>query len=279
MRLLVDERGWTWDDGLGRHAAVLRATPTTRCCRRRWRCWSVDLFEQAAAAPPRDHLRDQRGASWREVRAATPTTSCACAACRSSRSTPSGPCAWRTWPRSPAAHRSTASPQLHSQLLKDKVLHDFSNYFPEQVHQRHQRRHAARWFVRLANPRLSRLITEAIGEGWITDLERLRELEPLADDPEFRRVFRDVKRANKLRLVDVLADRDGHRRRPGHDARRHGQAPPRVQAADAQAAARGHPVRPREVRCRADRGHRRPAPSRSAPRPLPATGWPSRRSA
>ncbi len=40
--------------------------------------------------------------------------------------------------------------------------------------------------MRLANPRLSDLITPTIGDGWLSDLERLRELEPYADDPEFR---------------------------------------------------------------------------------------------
>ncbi len=50
-----------------------------------------------------------------------------------------------------------------------------------------------RRFVRLANPGLSELITEAIGDGWVTDLERLKDLEPLADDAEFRRAFREVK--------------------------------------------------------------------------------------
>ncbi|WP_425956619.1 glycogen/starch/alpha-glucan phosphorylase [Xylanimonas sp. McL0601] len=98
--------------------------------------------------------------------------------------------------------------ELHSQLLRDKVLQDFAAFWPEKF-TNVTNGVTPRRFVRLSNPGLSNLITEAIGDGWVTDLERLRELEPLADDAEFRRRFREVKRANKDRLVDLLAKRDG----------------------------------------------------------------------
>jgi starch phosphorylase len=73
-----------------------------------------------------------------------------------------------------------------------------------------------RRFVRLANPSLSALITDALGAGWITDLERLRELEAHAEDPEFRARFAEVKAANKRRLSDVLRERDGFEVSDGH---------------------------------------------------------------
>ncbi|HEY0117279.1 MAG TPA: glycogen/starch/alpha-glucan family phosphorylase, partial [Cellulomonas sp.] len=97
---------------------------------------------------------------------------------------------------------------LHSQLLADKVLRDFSEYYPEKF-TNVTNGVTPRRFVRLANPDLSGLITEAIGDGWVTDLEQLRGLEPLADDAEFRRRFREVKAGNKAKLVDLLAARDG----------------------------------------------------------------------
>ncbi len=98
--------------------------------------------------------------------------------------------------------------ELHSQLLRDKVLNDFSGYEPTKF-TNVTNGVTPRRFVRMANPGLSALITEAIGDGWVTDLERLRELEPLADDAEFRRRFHDVKTANKVRLANVLKARDG----------------------------------------------------------------------
>ncbi|MCA5893760.1 glycogen/starch/alpha-glucan phosphorylase [Isoptericola sp. NEAU-Y5] len=98
--------------------------------------------------------------------------------------------------------------ELHSQLLRDKVLADFASFFPEKF-TNVTNGVTPRRFVKLANPGLSGLITEAIGDGWVTDLDRLRELEPLAEDAEFRRRFREVKAANKDRLVDLLRRRDG----------------------------------------------------------------------
>ena len=75
--------------------------------------------------------------------------------------------------------------ELHSQLLRDKVLPDFSDYWPDKF-TNVTNGVTPRRFVRLANKNLSALITEAIGPGWITDLDRLSELEPFADDAAFR---------------------------------------------------------------------------------------------
>ncbi|MCW5952432.1 MAG: glycogen/starch/alpha-glucan phosphorylase [Propionibacteriaceae bacterium] len=97
---------------------------------------------------------------------------------------------------------------LHSQLLRDKVLPDFSEYWPEKF-TNVTNGVTPRRFIRLANPGLSSLITDAIGVGWLTDLERLIELERYAEDPEFREAFVAVKEQNKARLYDLLRARDG----------------------------------------------------------------------
>ena len=98
--------------------------------------------------------------------------------------------------------------ELHSDLLRDKVLSDFAELWPERF-TNVTNGVTPRRFIRLANPPLSALITEAIGEGWITDLERLRELEPLADDSSFREKFAAVKAGNKEWLKTNLEQRDG----------------------------------------------------------------------
>ena len=97
--------------------------------------------------------------------------------------------------------------ELHSQLLRDKVLPDFSDYWPDKF-TNVTNGVTPRRFVRLANHNLSALITDAIGPGWITDLDRLSELEPLADDPSFRERFRAVKAADKASLARHLKTRD-----------------------------------------------------------------------
>ncbi|MDR0483500.1 MAG: glycogen/starch/alpha-glucan phosphorylase [Cellulomonadaceae bacterium] len=98
--------------------------------------------------------------------------------------------------------------ELHSQLLRDKVLSDFAKIYPEKF-TNVTNGVTPRRFVRISNPNLSGLITEAIGDKWITDLSELSKLEPLADDSEFLKKFREVKQANKERLVPFLEKRNG----------------------------------------------------------------------
>ncbi len=105
--------------------------------------------------------------------------------------------------------------ELHSQLLRDNVLKDFAEMWPDKF-TNVTNGVTPRRFLRLANPDLSSLITEALGAGWTVDLERLRGLEALADDADFRERFAAVKASNKRRLSSVLEARgeapldDGH---------------------------------------------------------------------
>ena len=105
--------------------------------------------------------------------------------------------------------------ELHSQLLRDKVLPDFSQLWPDKF-TNVTNGVTPRRFVRMANFKLAELITDHIGPGWVTDLERLKELEPYADDPEFQERFREVKAWNKKRLTDLLLKRDGIELPAGH---------------------------------------------------------------
>ena len=114
-----------------------------------------------------------------------------------------------------AASRVNGVAELHSQLLRDKVLPDFSSLWPEKF-TNVTNGVTPRRFVRLSNPLLSELITDTIGAGWLTDLERLKELEPYADDPQFRERFAAVKAANKHRLTDLLRARDSIDLPDGH---------------------------------------------------------------
>lgn len=98
--------------------------------------------------------------------------------------------------------------ELHSQLLRDKLLPDFSAFWPDKF-DNVTNGITPRRFLRLANPSLSQVITDAIGVGWITNLDRLAALEPCAEDPDFREAFRAAKHANKVRLRELLEVRDG----------------------------------------------------------------------
>jgi starch phosphorylase len=111
-----------------------------------------------------------------------------------------------------ASHKVNGVAELHSRLLKETVLRDFAELWPERF-TNVTNGVTPRRFVGLANPRLSSLITSAIGPGWLRDLERLRDLEPLADDPAFQDQWAAIKRANKASLATWLASGHG----PGFD--------------------------------------------------------------
>src|SRR5262249_46392813 len=66
-----------------------------------------------------------------------------------------------------------------------------------------------RRFVALSNPGLTKLITSRIGQSWLQDLDRLRDLEPLADNAEFQQQWRNVKLENKRRLAALINERTG----------------------------------------------------------------------
>jgi starch phosphorylase len=91
--------------------------------------------------------------------------------------------------------------ELQSRLLAQTTLRDFAELWPEKF-LNETNGVSPRRFLRLANPRLSGLITARLGDQrWLTDLERLRELEAFADDEEFRAQWLEVKRQNKLDLA------------------------------------------------------------------------------
>ena len=98
--------------------------------------------------------------------------------------------------------------ELHSALLRDHVLADFAALWPERF-VNVTNGVTPRRFLRLANPGLSALITDAIGDGWLCDLDRLRELEPLAEDAPFRDAWLKVKHDNKTRLAAAERPADG----------------------------------------------------------------------
>jgi starch phosphorylase len=102
-----------------------------------------------------------------------------------------------------ASHRVNGVAALHSRLLRETVLRDFAEMWPDRF-TNVTNGVTPRRFVALANPRLSTLVTEAIGEGWLRDLEKLRGLEKFADDPGFQDKWRAVKRANKQALAQRL---------------------------------------------------------------------------
>ena len=101
------------------------------------------------------------------------------------------------------SHAINGVAQLHTELLKSHVMHDFYSLTPEKFSNETNGVTPRRWIV-LSNPGLTQLLTSKFGSGWIYDLEKLRRLEPMADDHELHAEWRAVKRHNKLRLCAYI---------------------------------------------------------------------------
>ena len=98
--------------------------------------------------------------------------------------------------------------ELHSELLKERVFHDFYELWPKRFNNK-TNGVTPRRFIRQSNPRLSTLVTARIGDGWLRDLDQFARLEPFADDAAFRAEWRAVKAANKVDLAQAIAARAG----------------------------------------------------------------------
>ena len=205
MRILVDEKQYEWDEAWEITKQCFAYTCHT-LLPEALEMWSVELLgrllprhleiiykindnflEEVRAAFPEDELRARRMSivteyPERAVRMAYLATV--------------------------AATKVNGVAALHSQLLAEKVLPDFSTYWPDKF-TNVTNGVTPRRFIRLANPSLSTIITDALGPGWVTDLDRLAELEPYAEDEDFRQSFRASKETNKKRLYDLLRARDG----------------------------------------------------------------------
>ena len=106
------------------------------------------------------------------------------------------------------SHSVNGVAAVHSQILKDRVFRDFYEMYPERFNNKTNGVTPRRWVLQ-ANTELSGLITEKVGQGWPVDLDRLRDLEPMVEDADFRHRWREVKRKNKERLSSYIESQCG----------------------------------------------------------------------
>ena len=92
---------------------------------------------------------------------------------------------------------------LHTELLKANLFKDFFEMFPDRFNNKTNGITPRRWLLK-ANPKLADLITETIGDKWVTDLDQLQKLASHTEDKEFRRRWRTIKQANKLVLAEYI---------------------------------------------------------------------------
>ncbi|MFA5570366.1 MAG: glycogen/starch/alpha-glucan phosphorylase [Sphaerochaetaceae bacterium] len=101
------------------------------------------------------------------------------------------------------SHSTNGVAALHSKLLKQRMFPEFATVFPNRFNNKTNGITQRRWLLS-SNPLLAEKITEAIGDGWITDYDRIKELEPFSEDAAFRKDFLAIKEKAKHRAVSFI---------------------------------------------------------------------------
>ena len=112
------------------------------------------------------------------------------------------------------SHSTNGVAAVHSKLLRTTTVKDLAEMYPERFSNKTNGVTPRRWLLQ-ANPKLASLISEAIGERWVTNLAELRALKPLANDGGFRAAFLASKREAKVRFTDWLKSSSGQEVDPG----------------------------------------------------------------
>src|SRR6476659_2140498 len=106
------------------------------------------------------------------------------------------------------SHSTNGVAAIHSQLLRTMTVKDLAEMFPQRFSNKTNGVTPRRWLL-MSNPALSQTITDAIGQGWVTDLSQLGKLKPLANDKSLGQAFLKAKRETKLRFIDWLKQTTG----------------------------------------------------------------------
>jgi len=106
------------------------------------------------------------------------------------------------------SHSTNGVAAIHSGLLRTMTVKDLAEMFPERFSNKTNGVTPRRWLL-LSNPPLASVITEAIGDDWITDLNQLRKLKLLAEDKKFRDAFLKAKREAKVHFAGWLKTSTG----------------------------------------------------------------------
>ncbi|TPN83159.1 glycogen/starch/alpha-glucan family phosphorylase [Mesorhizobium sp. CU2] len=111
------------------------------------------------------------------------------------------------------SHSINGVSALHTELMKETVFADLHKLYPDRINNKTNGITPRRWLIQ-CNPGLTGLAREAIGDRFMDDIEAIKALDPFADDAAFREKFAAVKRQNKIRLSNLIADRLGIRLDP-----------------------------------------------------------------
>ena len=111
------------------------------------------------------------------------------------------------------AHSINGVSALHTELMKETVFADLHRMFPGRINNKTNGITPRRWLMQ-CNPGLFGLLRETIGDAFMDDIDKIRDIEKYATDPEFQKRFAAVKHANKVRLAALVRERMGVRVNP-----------------------------------------------------------------
>ena len=103
------------------------------------------------------------------------------------------------------SHSVNGVAALHSELLKTKLVPDFHQLWPDKFNNKTNGVTQRRWLLK-ANPLLAHFINKTIGDGWITNLDKLKALQSYAEDDRFQQEFLNIKRSNKEKLAGLIKE-------------------------------------------------------------------------
>jgi len=106
------------------------------------------------------------------------------------------------------SHSVNGVAELHTKLLRENIFPEYDEFYPGKFNSKTNGITPRRWLLQ-ANPCLAKIISSKLGSSWITELDKLRGLEPFADDSYFKKSWQDVKLANKKRLAELIKNRCG----------------------------------------------------------------------
>ena len=112
-----------------------------------------------------------------------------------------------------ATHSVNGVAEIHTEILKTSTLKEWYEIYPRRFNNKTNGITQRRWLA-LSNMELSGFITDKIGSGWVTDLDRLRNLEKYKDDPDVILQFAQIKRIKKQQLADYIEKHEGVRLNP-----------------------------------------------------------------
>ena len=203
MRLLVDEEGMTWEDAWAIIGRTFAYTNHTILCEalEKWPMQMVDQLLPRIGQIIHEIDRRQRIALEDRFPGDTGKIEYMAVISREGQVSMANLCLT-------ACHSVNGVAALHTEILKKETFKDYYSIYPYKFKNMTNGVTFRRWLYK-ANPELSSLIIDSIGDGWIKDYRQLENLLPYAEDAAFRQKFAEIKHNNKVKLAGYIKEHNG----------------------------------------------------------------------